>query len=203
MNYFITAIDTNIGKTVVSAVLCKALGYSYWKPIQCGDLDFSDTMKVKKWSPDTITFEESYSLKYPLSPHEASRRSNVKVKMENFILPTNDSLIIEGAGGLMVPLNNNGDLVIDIAKKVDAKIIVVIKNYLGSINHSLLTLDYLKKNDYAIKGIIFSGEPVAASENIIKKISGIDVLYHLPLISEISEFSIQEHVNNIRATFQD
>ena len=102
----------------------------------------------------------------------------------------------------MVPLNNNGDLVIDIAKKVDAQIIVVIKNYLGSINHSLLTLDYLKKNDYAIKGIIFSGEPVAASENIIKKISGIDVLYHLPLISEISEFSIQEHVNNIRAIFK-
>ena len=202
MNFFVTAIDTNVGKTVVSALLCRALDYSYWKPIQCGDLEFSDTMKVKKWVPEVTTFKESYSLEYPLSPHEASRLSSVNVQMEKFVLPTDEPIIVEGAGGLMVPLNEQGDLVIDIAKKINAQVIVVIKNYLGSINHSLLTIDYLKRNDYIIKGIIFTGESTPSSERIIEKIAGVDVLYHLPFIENLDSVAIKEHAKKIKQLFQ-
>ena len=202
MNFFVTAIDTNVGKTVVSALLCRALDYSYWKPIQCGDLEFSDTMKVKKWVPEVTTFKESYSLEYPLSPHEASRLSSVNVQMEKFVLPTDEPIIVEGAGGLMVPLNEQGDLVIDIAKKINAQVIVVIKNYLGSINHSLLTIDYLKRNDYIIKGIIFTGESTPSSERIIEKIAGVDVLYHLPFIENLDAVKIKEHAKKIKQLFQ-
>tara|TARA_Y100001968_G_scaffold29089_1_gene22463 strand:- start:1551 stop:2162 length:612 start_codon:yes stop_codon:yes gene_type:complete len=202
LNFFVTAIDTNVGKTVVSALLCRALDYSYWKPIQCGDLEFSDTMKVKKWVPEVTTFKESYSLEYPLSPHEASRLSSVNVQMEKFVLPTDEPIIVEGAGGLMVPLNEQGDLVIDIAKKINAQVIVVIKNYLGSINHSLLTIDYLKRNDYTIKGIIFTGESTPSSERIIEKIAGVDVLYHLPFIENLDAVAIKEHAKKIKQLFQ-
>ncbi len=200
MNYFVTAIDTNVGKTVVSALLCRALNYSYWKPIQCGDLDYSDTMKVQKWVPGLTTYKESYSLEHPLSPHEASRLSGVNVKMDDFVLPSSDPLIVEGAGGLMVPLNEKGDLVIDIAKKIDAKIIVVLKNYLGSINHSLLTIDYLKRNNFDIKGVIISGESTPSSERIIEKITNLDVIYRLPNLEMIDEKVITTHAELIRVS---
>lgn len=198
MKYFITAIDTDVGKTIISAIVVKALGAAYWKPIQCGDLVFSDTMKVESLVENVTTFSEAYALEFPLSPHESARLSDVKVNMEKFSLPKERPIVVEGAGGLMVPLNDQGDLVIDIAKKIDAQIIIVIKNYLGSINHSLLTIDYLKRNNYNIKGLVINGEPTPSSERIIEKISGCKILFRTPFCENVNSAFIEEQAEIAR-----
>jgi dethiobiotin synthetase len=177
MKYFITAIDTDIGKTVVSAILAKAFNYSYWKPIQSGDLDNSDTMKILKLSPNIECYDEAYRLEFPLSPHESARLSKVKINFNEIKVPSNENLIIEGAGGIMVPLNDK-NLVIDIAKMANAEIILVIKHYLGSINHTLLSINYLQRNDYKIKGLIIVGDRLESSERAIKEHTGLDILYN-------------------------
>ncbi|MFL2570876.1 MAG: dethiobiotin synthase [Parvicellaceae bacterium] len=198
MKYFITAIDTDVGKTIISAIVVKALGAAYWKPIQCGDLVFSDTMKVENLVENVTTFSEAYALEFPLSPHESARLSDVKVNMEKFSLPKERPIVVEGAGGLMVPLNDQGDLVIDIAKKIDAQIIIVIKNYLGSINHSLLTIDYLKRNNYTIKGLVINGESTPSSERIIEKISGCKILFRTPFCENVNSAFIEEQAEIAR-----
>jgi len=198
LKYFITAIDTDVGKTIISAIVVKALGAAYWKPIQCGDLVFSDTMKVESLVENVSTFSEAYALEFPLSPHESARLSDVKVNMEKFSLPKERPIVVEGAGGLMVPLNDQGDLVIDIAKKIDAQIIVVIKNYLGSINHSLLTIDYLKRNNYNIKGLVINGESTPSSERIIEKISGCKILFRTPFCENVNSAFIEEQAEIAR-----
>lgn len=198
MKYFITAIDTDVGKTIISAIVVKALGAAYWKPIQCGDLVFSDTMKVESLVENVTTFSEAYALEFPLSPHESARLSDVKVNMEKFSLPKERPIVVEGAGGIMVPLNDHGDLVIDIAKKIDAQIIVVIKNYLGSINHSLLTIDYLKRNNYNIKGLVINGESTPSSERIIEKISGCKILFRTPFCENVNSAFIEEQAEIAR-----
>lgn len=198
MKYFITAIDTDVGKTIISAIVVKALGAAYWKPIQCGDLVFSDTMKVESLVENVTTFSEVYALEFPLSPHESARLSDVKVNMEKFSLPKERPIVVEGAGGIMVPLNDHGDLVIDIAKKIDAQIIVVIKNYLGSINHSLLTIDYLKRNNYNIKGLVINGESTPSSERIIEKISGCKILFRTPFCENVNSAFIEEQAEIAR-----
>ena len=192
MKYFITAIDTNVGKTVISAIIVKALDAAYWKPIQCGDLEYSDTMKVENLVKNVQTFQETHAFEYPLSPHESARLSGVDVNLNDFNLPSKENLIIEGAGGLMVPLNENGDLVIDIARKIDAEIIVVIKNYLGSINHSLLTIDYLKRNNFKIKGLVVNGDVTSSSERVIEKNSGCKILFRIPFSKEINSDFVKE-----------
>ena len=117
MKYFVTGIGTEIGKTVVSAILTEKLKADYWKPIQAGELDYSDTMKVKKLISNNKShfFEEKYRLLNPMSPHAASKIENITIKIDDFTLPKkNHDLIIEGAGGIMVPINHNGDMIIDI-----------------------------------------------------------------------------------------
>jgi len=192
VKYFITAIDTNVGKTVISAIIVKALDAAYWKPIQCGDLEYSDTMKVENLVKNVQTFQEAHALEFPLSPHESARLSGVDIDLNDFNLPSKGNLIIEGAGGLMVPLNENGDLVIDIARKIDAEIIVVIKNYLGSINHSLLTIDYLKRNNFKIKGLVVNGDVTSSSERVIEKNSGCKILFRIPFSKEINSDFVKE-----------
>ncbi len=203
MRYFITAIDTNIGKTVVSAILCKALNYSYWKPVQCGDLDHSDTMKVKNWVEDLVIHKEAYQLKDPLSPHEAARLSGIEIKLENINVPEDKNLIIEGAGGIMVPLNYNGDLVIDIAIKTGAETILVMKNYLGSINHTLLSVEYLKTNNIPIKGIILIGDTTESSENIIEKITGCKILYRFDYSDQLNEDFIFTQAQRVKQSWYE
>jgi len=179
MNYFITAIDTNVGKTVFSAILAKALDYPYWKPIQCGDLDQSDSMKIKEWT-NVKVYPEAFKLQQPMSPHEAARLSGVEVNLSDIDPPKANNLIIEGAGGIMVPLNYSGEMVIEIANKANAEVILVIKNYLGSINHSLLSCEYLKLHEIPVKGLVVMGDTTPSSEEIIRKKSGLDILFKVP-----------------------
>ncbi|MEO5909327.1 MAG: dethiobiotin synthase [Pelobium sp.] len=192
-NYFITGIGTEIGKTIVSAIIVEKLKADYWKPIQSGDLDNSDTYKVKNLISNQITVfhPEAYQLTQPYSPHYASEIDGVDIKLPKIIIPkTNRQLIIEGAGGLMVPLNRK-DLMIDLIKKLNIEVILVSKNYLGSINHTLLSIEALKSRGIPIKGLIFNGITNTPSEEIIAEISGVKVLGRIPKLAIIDQRSIK------------
>jgi len=167
-SYFITGIGTDVGKTVTSAIVVKALNADYWKPVQAGDLEYSDTDKVKAMVNDkNIVFHDnSYALKTPMSPHAAADIDDVEIDLARIKKPnTENSLVIEGAGGLLVPLNKK-DTIADLISK-DDKIILVSRHYLGSINHTLLSLEYLKQKGFSKIGIIFSGNEHPTTESII------------------------------------
>ena len=171
----VAGIGTNVGKTIVSAILATLLKGDYWKPIQCGD---EDTAIVEKWLNTTI-HPPAYSLKAPLSPHHAARLENTLIRLDSITLPkTTRPLIIEGVGGILVPLTPN-TLSIDLFKSWDCKWVIVSKHYLGSINHTLLTIAVLKQLCLPILGIIFNGEENLDSESSILEISKIPLLGRL------------------------
>ncbi len=175
---FVTGIGTDIGKTVVSAIITEALQADYWKPVQAGNLDFSDTDRVKELVTNTKSFfhPETHRLQLPASPHQAAAAENIVINPVNFNLPdTNNHLIIEGAGGLMVPLSRNF-LIIDLIAQLNAEVILVSHNYLGSINHTLLSILGLQQRQIPIKGLIFNGPPNPATENFITEYSGLPKL---------------------------
>jgi len=187
--FFVTGIDTEIGKTVVSAMLTEALQADYWKPIQSGDLHQSDTMKVQQLVQNTksIFHPEAYRFTTPASPHYSAALENITIDLNTINLPScNNTLIIEGAGGLMVPLNNT-DLMIDlIAQLEDVGVILVSKNYLGSINHTLLSIEALQRRNIPIIGLVFNGTPTPATESIIELRSQLPVLARIPLETAIN-----------------
>jgi dethiobiotin synthetase len=190
--YFITGIGTGIGKTVVSAILAEKLKADYWKPIQSGDLDISDSLFISHLisNTQTVIHPERYRLGQPLSPHLSARLDGIQIKIADIKIPaTNNSLIIEGAGGLMVPLNNE-ELIIDLIKSLNAKVIVVSQNYLGSINHTLLTLEMLKIHQIEIAGLIFNGQPNPETEDYISNYSNVKILGKIPKMSIIDQESI-------------
>lgn len=188
---FITGIGTGIGKTIVSAVMVENLKADYWKPIQSGDLSNSDTLKVKSLvsNSSSIFYPEAYRLTQPFSPHKSAALDGIIIDPANIqIPPTNQQLIIEGAGGLMVPLNNNY-LMIDLIKQFNAEVILVVKHYLGSINHTLLSLDALKSRNIVVKAIVFNGDSDQYSEDIIKQYAGCKTI-NLPTIAQLNKEGI-------------
>jgi dethiobiotin synthetase len=168
MKVFITGIGTDVGKTIVSAIVTEALEADYWKPIQAGDLDNSDShfVKSKVKSQKSKIHPNSYQLQTPASPHYAAQIDGIKIDLKKIIEPkTSNHLVIEGAGGILVPLNDT-DCIIDLILP-DYKVIVVSRHYLGSINHTLLTIEALKSRKINVVGIIFSGDENKATEEII------------------------------------
>lgn len=169
MNLIVAGIGTEIGKTVVSAILVEALQADYWKPVQSGALEDSDTETVRGLISNQRTqfHPEAYRLREPLSPHAAAEIDGITIDLETLALPqTDNNLVIELAGGLMVPLNNR-DLNIDWVQQTGLPIVLVSRNYLGSINHTLLSVDACQSRQIPILGIIFNGPEVVASEAII------------------------------------
>jgi dethiobiotin synthetase len=168
MKLFITGIGTDVGKTIASAIIVEALQADYWKPIQAGDIEKSDTHKVKSYISNSKShfFENSYALQTPASPHYAASLDNIEIDLKKIIEPkTKNNLVIEGAGGVLVPLNNK-DCVVDLIKP-DYEVVIVSRHYLGSINHTLMTIEILKLRNLNIKGIIFSGDENKSTESII------------------------------------
>jgi dethiobiotin synthetase len=168
MKLFITGIGTDVGKTITSAIVTQALEADYWKPIQAGDLDNSDSHKIKSQISNSKSqiFENIYKLNTPASPHLAAAIDGITIDLKQIKVPSTDNhLVIEGAGGLLVPLNDN-DTIIDLIKP-DYKIILVSRHYLGSINHTLLSFEALKSRNLKVAGIIFSGDENKATEEII------------------------------------
>jgi len=174
--YFITGISTDVGKTIISAILVEALRADYWKPIQAGELDYCDTEKVKSLVSNLKSkfHSNSYALNMAMSPHAAADIDELQIELDKIIEPkTDNDLIIEGAGGLLVPINNT-QTVLDIIKP-DYKIIVVSRHYLGSINHTLLTIKLLQEKGFDV-AVIFSGNEHKTTEDIIKKMTNVRVI---------------------------
>lgn len=168
MKIFITGISTDVGKTIAASIIVEALEADYWKPIQAGDLDNSDSHKIKNYISNnkTVIHENSYLLNTPASPHLAAQIDGITIDLKKIIEPkTQNNLVIEGAGGIFVPLNEN-DCVLDLIQP-DYKVILVSRHYLGSINHTLLTIEALKSRKINIAGIIFSGDENKPTEEII------------------------------------
>jgi dethiobiotin synthetase len=168
MKLFITGISTDVGKTIASAIIVEALQADYWKPIQAGDLEHSDTHKVQSLVSNTQSHfhSNSYALQTPASPHLAAAIDGITIAMNEIQEPkTNNHLVVEGAGGILVPLNETKS-VVDLIQP-DYKVIVVSRHYLGSINHTLLTIEALQNRKIQVAGIIFSGDENTSSESLI------------------------------------
>lgn len=197
--YFITGISTEVGKTVASAIVTQALHADYWKPIQAGDLDNTDTHKVKKWvtNSKTVFHESAYNLNTPMSPHAAAAIDGVNVSVKNIKRPrTNNKLVIEGAGGLLVPINQK-ETIADLIEPKD-NVIVISRHYLGSINHTLLTIEALKQRNLNITGIIFSGEEHPSTEAIIASKTKIPILCRIDEEPYINEHVISEYAEILK-----
>lgn len=200
MNYFVTAIGTDSGKTLVSAILCKALHADYWKPVQAGLPRDTETVRALLEDGDSKIHSETFVFKTPASPHAAAALENEKIRLEDFKIPYHvNDLVIEGAGGCLVPLNDS-DFVIDLVEKFKAQVILVSNLYLGSINHTLMTSEALKLRRLPVKGIIFNGSHNAESERIILHHTGLRCLLHIdeePVINKkvIEKYSriLMEH----------
>lgn len=191
----VAGAGTDVGKTVVSAVLTTALRCDYWKPIQCGDEIHSDTnvMKTLIDTRDHFIHPPVYSLRTPVSPHHAARLESVQIDCDNIVLPKNTrSLVIEGVGGIFVPLTDK-ILTIDVFKSWDCHWVVVSRHYVGSINHTLLTIDALKQHQIHIAGIIFNGEANPDSEDIIMNMTQLPCLGRLFPESELNPQTIQRY----------
>jgi dethiobiotin synthetase len=191
---FVTGIGTGIGKTLIAAILVEKLKADYWKPVQAGDLDNSDTLKVKSLVFNTVSVfhPEAYRLTQPYSPHKAAALDGIAIDEQQITLPqTNNQLIIEGAGGLMVPLNDHF-LMIDLVKQLNAEVVLVSQNYLGSINHTLLSIEALKQHNIPVKGIIFNGEANSSTEDYILSYTGIKLLGSLSVLADINKQTVAD-----------
>jgi len=199
MKLFITGISTDVGKTIASAIIVEALEADYWKPIQAGDLDNSDSHKIKTLISNTKTkiHPNSYQLLTPASPHLAAERDGITIDLKQIAAPkTKNHLVIEGAGGILVPLNSN-DCVIDFIQK-DYKVIIVSRHYLGSINHTLLTIEALKNRKIKIAGIIFSGDKNESSEAIILNKTGVKCIGRIEQEPFFDQTVIREYAELFR-----
>jgi dethiobiotin synthetase len=194
--YFITAIGTDSGKTLVSAIVCRALQADYWKPIQCGTP--ADADQIRALNPATIVHREAHVLQLPASPHAAAIAEGVRLDPKNLQLPaTRNPLVIEGAGGMLVPLNDQ-DFIIDLVPLFQASVILVANLYLGSINHTLLSWQLLKARKYPVAGIIFNGPANPESERIILHHSGYKKLLQLDQHDLITQDLLDQYAHRLR-----
>jgi dethiobiotin synthetase len=172
----------------------------YWKPIQAGNIENSDIITVKSLISNSrsVFHKEAYFLKTPASPHDAAAKENTEIEFEKIEIPfTENNLIIEGAGGLMVPLNNDF-LVIDLIQKLESEVVLVSKNYLGSINHTLLSFEVLKQRNIPIKGIIFNGETYKAGEDFILNYTGLKKIGHIYPEKHFDKNIIKKYAKDFR-----
>lgn len=197
--YFISGIGTGVGKTFVSAILTEALKADYWKPVQTGAEEGTDKEAVSGLvtNKESKFFDESYLFDDPLSPHFAAAKAKKTISLEKIVLPpAGNNLVIEGAGGLLVPLNEKS-YVIDLAAKFDAEIILVCRNYLGCINHSLLSIDYILHHNLKLKGIVLNGYFEPEVRSAILNFADVPVIAEIPEVVEISKRSVLQQSQKI------
>lgn len=203
---FITGIGTGVGKTLVSAIVTTALGADYWKPVQAGYEDGTDALTVQQLVPNknTVIHPECYRLQTPASPHISARIDGTLIDIDHIHRSMKNihkaigskPLVIEGAGGLLVPLSSD-IMVADLIKKLDARVILVSRNYLGSINHSLLTASYCKSNGIDVAGWIFSDDYMHYEEEIVQW-SGYPSLGSVPKMETINAETVGEMAGKIK-----
>lgn len=192
---YITGIGTDVGKTIVASIITESLEADYWKPIQAGDLSYGDADKVRDLivNKKSIIHPNRYALNTPMSPHASAAIDNIEINIKNLILPkSNNHLVIEGAGGILVPLND-AETILDTIKK-NWIVIVVARHYLGSINHTLMTLKILKDKGCQVR-LIFSGNENPTTESIIVKMSGVEVIGRIDEEPYFDQNVISEYAN--------
>jgi dethiobiotin synthetase len=203
MNYFVTGIDTDSGKTLVSAILCEALQADYWKPIQAGTPRDSDAVSSLVTSNTFKAHPETHLLKTPASPHAAAKIDNIYISLSDFKIPeSNNTIIIEGAGGCLVPINDH-DFVIDIISHLKTEVILVADLYLGSINHTLLTIEALQNRNLLIKGIIFNGESNPESERIILLHSKLKCLLRIVKENTVDKSTVKKYASQLKENWNE
>ena len=189
---FVTGTDTEVGKTVAAACLVQALDGDYWKPVQAGLADGTDTETVRRLTGlDGARLHASiYALTAPLSPHEAARRDAVTIRMDTFTLPAAERpLVVEGAGGVLVPLNDTA-LMIDLMEQLGLPVILVARSTLGTINHSLLSLQALRGRGLTVLGVIINGPPHPANEEAVAAFGRVPVLAALPTLDPLDKAAV-------------
>jgi len=188
--FFVTGTGTDVGKTVISSILVSGLQAKYWKPIQCGLEEPTDNQWVRNHTglDDSRFIPETYRLSLPVSPHAAAAAEDIAIKLDDFQLPeiTDDEyLVVEGAGGIMVPINEE-QLVVDLIDTLKLPVLLVSSNILGTINHTLLSLEQLKARNINVLGVILNGEANAVNRDAIEKYGKTTVLAEIPVIEEIN-----------------
>lgn len=197
MRVIIAGIGTEIGKTVVSAIYCKAFAADYWKPVQAGELDYSDSHKVAALS-GAKTWPEAYRLQHPMSPHAAAALEQIRIEPQQFQVPeTAQNLVVELAGGLMVPLNEHY-LNIDLAAQLGYPVVLVSRYYLGSINHTLLSIAMLRQRGLDIAGIVFNGERNEQSRSAILQYSDLPVLLDIDEHPTLDASLVAQYAETLR-----
>jgi dethiobiotin synthetase len=184
MKIFITGTDTNVGKTLISSWIALHTGFSYFKPIQTGTRNGSDSFEVQKLS-DTRIYPDSYSYKEPLSPHLAAKLENDIIDIEKIVLPPSRNLIVEGAGGVLVPINDTY-LMVDLIEKLGSPVILVARTTLGTINHTLLSLEVLRSRNIPVLGVIMNGEQNPQNNDSIELYGRTSVLAEFPKLESVS-----------------
>lgn len=199
---FVAGTGTGIGKTVTSAILTQALHADYWKPMQCGNLDETDTDFVRAMVSNNVTrcYNEVYRLHTASSPHYAAQVENVEIKPADFVIGEHEiRLVIEAAGGLMVPISKDY-LIIDLIKHLQASVILVSQNYLGSINHTLLSIEALKHRGIDVLGIIFNGENYFDNQEIIQHFTQVNVLGQIDRAVIIDKEFVRQQAEKLKDT---
>ncbi len=197
---FITGIGTDAGKTVAAAVITKALQADYWKPIQCGDLDNSDSIKIERLTR-LRTLPEAFRLKTPMSPHAAADIEGVELGIDKIELQKSDkTIVVEGAGGVMVPLNST-ETYLDLMVKLNLPVVLVTRHYLGSINHTMLSWNVLKEAGLRVVALVISGTPHPSTESYFA--TQIDVPFiRVNELEELSSETVAEEAVRLKTSIK-
>jgi dethiobiotin synthetase len=187
--FFITGTDTGVGKTVLSALLAAALDGFYWKPIQSGASDGTDRRAVMRWAelPECRTFPESYCFDAPVSPHLAAKMAGARIDLMRIVIPDHEAgrvIITEGAGGVLVPLNETQTM-LDLILQFRLPVIVASRTALGTINHTLLTVRTLAGAGADVRGVVMIGEENVENRRAIERYAGVEVMGHIPMLQAI------------------
>jgi dethiobiotin synthase len=199
IGYFVTGTDTNVGKTVLSALLVAALDGVYWKPIQTGTSEGTDRESVAAWAGVSAErlLPERYCFDPPVSPHLAAREAGVHILLESLELPNvpdGRPLIVEGAGGAMAPINER-DLMRDLMRRLGLPVMIATRTALGTINHTLLTLAALRAAQLNICGVIMIGEEHTENRRAIEHYGDVRVIGHIPMLNKIHRAALLEVFN--------
>lgn len=198
--FFVTGTDTNVGKTVISAMLTLGLGAAYWKPIQSGLDDITDTEFVRRVTEldDSYFIPERFRLTQPLSPHASAAIDRTTISLTDFHLPPTDKphLIVEGAGGLMVPLNDR-DLIIDLIRWLNLPVCLVARSSLGTINHTLLSIAQLRRSQISILGVILNGTPNPSNRAAIAHYGQVPILGEVDRLDAIDPPTLTAAFRNL------
>ena len=185
MRIFVTGTDTNVGKSWVAAWAVRSWSAAYWKPVQSGTSEGWDAEIVRKIAPKAQIYASRHAFPEPLSPDQAAKRAGVRIKLSDFNLPDHDGpLVVEGAGGVLVPLNERA-LMVDLMKRLGLPVLLVARSGLGTINHTLTSLEVLRRRKLPAAGIIMVGEPSPENRAAIEHFGKTKVVAELPPLSEL------------------